>query len=285
MKILWLRNLLSILMLVFASLVFSFVNFAASPKTVSKQSVTTTCVAQSNLSIAQRPSRKKRLRKPDVIYYPTPPETVAEMLGMAGIKKGDVLYDLGSGDGRIPIAAAKQYGIRAVGIEIDPKLITEAEENARQANVSELVHFRNEDMFRVNYSQATIVTLYLSEKLNVLLRPKLLSELRPGSRILSHDFRMGDWKPEQTVRVPWGKLYRTVYLWTVPAPRGTSRINKLSRTGGEFRSRRQSSGGSWQTTNNQIQIEPERRRRSRPDWTNGGASLREGCGGSCVPGP
>jgi len=170
---------------------------------------------------ARHPSRgskrkKRQLRKPDVIYYPTPPETVAEMLRMAKIKKGDVLYDLGSGDGRIPIAAAKEYGIRAVGIEIDPKLVTEAEENARQAGVSELVRFRNEDMFRVNISEATIVTLYLSEKLNVLLRPKLLSELRPGSRILSHDFRMGDWNPEQTVRVPWGKLYRTVYLWTVP---------------------------------------------------------------------
>lgn len=170
-----------------------------------------------NFSSAQHSTRKKRkLRKPDVIYYPTPPETVDEMLRMAKIKKGDVLYDLGSGDGRIPIAAAKQFGIRAVGIEIDPKLVTEAEENARQANVAGLVRFRNEDMFHVDVSEATVVTLYLSEKLNVLLRPKLLRELRPGSRILSHDFRMGDWKPEQTVRVPWGKLYRTVYLWTVP---------------------------------------------------------------------
>jgi hypothetical protein len=162
-------------------------------------------------------SSRRPLRKPDVIYYPTPPETVNEMLRMAKIKKGDVLYDLGSGDGRIPIAAAKQFGIRAVGIEIDPKLVKQAEENARLANVSALVRFRNEDMFRVDVSEATIVTLYLSEKLNVLLRPRLLRELRPGSRIISHDFRMGDWKPEQTVRVPWGKLYRTVYLWTVPA--------------------------------------------------------------------
>jgi hypothetical protein len=175
-------------------------------------------VSSRNSSSAQRTPRKKRqLRKPDVIYYPTPPETVDEMLRMAKIKKGDVLYDLGSGDGRIPIAAAKQYGIRAVGIEIDPKLVTEAEENARKEGVSELVRIRNEDMFHIDVREATIVTLYLSDKLNVLMRPKLLSELRPGSRILSHDFRMGDWKPEQTVRVPWGKLYRTVYLWTVPA--------------------------------------------------------------------
>ena len=177
-------------------------------------------VTKSSSSSVQRSPRKKRpLRKPDVIYYPTPPETVDEMLRMAKIKKGDVLYDLGSGDGRIPIAAATQYGIRAVGIEIDPKLVTEAEEKAQQANVTGLVRFRNEDMFRVDVREATIVTLYLSEKLNVLLRPKLLRELRPGSRILSHDFRMGDWKPEQTVRVPWGKLYRTVYLWTVPPRR------------------------------------------------------------------
>jgi len=144
------------------------------------------------------------------------------MLRMAKVKPGDVLYDLGSGDGRIPIAAARQYGIRAVGIEIDPKLVAEADETAIKAGVSQLIRFRNEDMFRVDYSEATIVTLYLSEKLNVLLRPKLLAELRPGTRILSHDFRMGDWKPEKTVRVPWGKLYRTVYLWTVPHRRKTS---------------------------------------------------------------
>jgi len=223
------RNLISQLVFVFAALTISSVDFAASPTLAGKMPAMETRVAKSNISRVQRPSRKKRLlRKPDVIYYPTPPETVAEMLRMAGVKKGDVLYDLGSGDGRIPIAAAKQYGIRAVGIEIDPKLVTEAEENARQANVSQLVRFRNEDMFRVNYSEATIVTLYLSEKLNVLLRPKLLSELRPGARILSHDFRMGDWKPEQTVRVPWGKLYRTVYLWTVPARRKTPRLKKVS---------------------------------------------------------
>lgn len=161
--------------------------------------------------------KKRRLRKPDVIYYPTPPETVAEMLRLANVKQGDVLYDLGSGDGRIPIAAAKQFGIRAVGIEIDPQLIIEAEANARNAGVAELVRFRNEDMFHIDISEANVVTLYLSDKLNVLLRPKLLRELKPGSRIVSHDFRMGDWKPEQTVRVPWGKLYRTVYLWTVPS--------------------------------------------------------------------
>ena len=178
-------------------------------------------------STPQRPARKKRqLRKPDVMYYPTPPETVTEMLRLAQIRKGDVLYDLGSGDGRIPIAAAKQFGVRAVGIEIDPKLVTEATEKARAEGVAELVRFRNEDMFHIDISEATVVTLYLSEKLNVLLRPKLLRELRPGSRIISHDFRMGEWQPEQTVRVPWGKLYRTVYVWTVPTPKRSTRRSR-----------------------------------------------------------
>ncbi|HUE82918.1 MAG TPA: class I SAM-dependent methyltransferase [Pyrinomonadaceae bacterium] len=155
-------------------------------------------------------------RRPDVIYYATPPETVAEMLRLANIQKGDVLYDLGSGDGRIPIMAAREYGIRAVGIEIDPKLIAIAEEQARLAGVADLVKFRNANMFRANIREASIVTLYLSDRINELLRPKLLRELKPGARIVSHDFRMGDWEPEQTVKVPWEKLYRTIYLWTVP---------------------------------------------------------------------
>ena len=161
--------------------------------------------------------RKPALRKPDVIYYPTPDDTVNAMLTLADIKKGDVLYDLGSGDGRIPIMAAQQHGIRAVGIEIDPKLVAVAEGRARQENVQSLVSFRNADMFRANISEASIVTLYLSNKINLLLRPKLLRELRPGTRILSHDFHMGDWVPEQKVRVPWQKnLFRTIYLWRVP---------------------------------------------------------------------
>jgi len=241
-------------------LILLSIEFVASPRIARSAFTVEIQPAKSRTPSVQRPSRKKRrLRKPDVIYYPTPPDTVAEMLRIAGIKKDDVLYDLGSGDGRIPIAAAKAYGIWAVGIEIDPKLVVEAEENARQANVDGLVRFRNEDMFRVNYSEATIVTLYLSEKLNVLLRPKLLRELRPGSRIVSHDFRMGDWKPEQTVRVPWGKLYRTVYLWTVPARRQTPSLKKVSLTRPvEFKSRRQSYVGSWQTTSNQQQKEPRR---------------------------
>ena len=211
---------ISKLILFCCALILASVECVATQGTVRDAHPVDARIARTRALSLKHPSRKKqRLRKPDVIYYPTPPETVDEILRIAKIKEGDVLYDLGSGDGRIPIAAARQYGIRAVGVEIDPKLITEAEKNARQANVSGLVSFRNEDMFRIDVSEATIVTLYLSEKLNVLLRPKLLGQLRPGSRIVSHDFRMGDWKPEQTVRVPWGNLYRTVYLWTVPTPR------------------------------------------------------------------
>jgi hypothetical protein len=123
--------------------------------------------------------------------------------------------------------AAQKYGIRTVGIEIDPKMVTVAEERARQANVEDLVSFRNADMFRSNISEATVVTLYLSDKVNLLLRPKLLSELRPGTRILSHDFHMGDWKPERKIRVPWlNGLFRTIYFWRVPARRSRVRTRE-----------------------------------------------------------
>jgi hypothetical protein len=168
----------------------------------------------------RRPARQRKLRRPDVIFVPTPPETVDEMLRQANLKAGDVLYDIGSGDGRIPIAAARQYGVRAVGIDIDARLVEEARENAHREGVSDLVTFRHEDMFVADLRGATVVTLYLSDTLNVMLRPKLLRELRPGTRIISHDFTMGDWKPEKTVRVPWKNLYRTVYVWTVPRRNG-----------------------------------------------------------------
>jgi hypothetical protein len=177
--------------------------------------------ASSPAQTLKRQAPKKRVaarkaRRPDVIFVPTPPETVDEMLRLAGLKKGDVLFDLGSGDGRIPIAAAKGYGVRAVGVDIDAKLVEKARENARREGVSDLVTFRRENMFVADLRGVTVVTLYLSDRLNLLLRPKLLRELRPGSRVVSHDFVMGDWKPEKTVRVPWRNLYRTVYLWTVP---------------------------------------------------------------------
>lgn len=162
-------------------------------------------------------SQTSKKKKPDVLYYPSTPETVEAMLKAANIQKGDVLYDLGSGDGRIPIKAAKDYNIRAVGIEIDEKLVAQSKEAAKTAGVADKVSFRVENFFRADIKEATIVTLFLSESLNLSLKPKLLRELRPGARIVSHDFPMGDWKPEQTIKVTWIPGYfRTVYVWTVP---------------------------------------------------------------------
>jgi len=163
----------------------------------------------SGAAFAQAPARTQA---PDVIYVPTPYEVVDEMLKLGGVKKGDVLYDLGSGDGRIPVTAAKKFGIRAVGIDIDPQRIEEAKENARKNGVTSLVQFRQEDLFRANFREATVVTLYLLPDLNVKLRPKLLAELKPGSRVISHQFDMGTWKPEKRVELNG----RTIYLWTVP---------------------------------------------------------------------
>lgn len=148
----------------------------------------------------------------DIHYVPTPEPVVAAMLDMAEIGEGDVLYDLGSGDGRIPIAAAKEFGVRAVGIEIDPRLIREAEANAEAAGVSHLVEFREADLFATDFSDADVVTLYLGDTLNLRLRPQLLDQLEPGARVVSHDFGMGDWPPEERRVV----ANRPVYKWTVP---------------------------------------------------------------------
>jgi len=164
---------------------------------------------------AVKPKRRKRTFI-EVASIPTPMETVTEMLRLANLKKGDILYDLGSGDGRIPLEAAKTYGVRAIGIEIKPKLVDEANERARQEGVGNLAKFLHADMFRMSYRDAAVVTLYLSDELNLRLLPKLLRELRPGARIVSHDFRMGNWQPEISVKVPWKNLYRNVHVWTVP---------------------------------------------------------------------
>ncbi len=150
--------------------------------------------------------------QPDVIYVPTPYEVVDEMLKLAKVKKGDVLYDLGSGDGRIPVTAAKRFGIRAVGIDIDPQRIKEANENARKNGVTKLVTFKQENLFTTDFKDATVVTLYLLPDLNRKLMPRLLEELKPGTRIVSHQFDMGDWTPEKKVAIDG----RVIYLWTVP---------------------------------------------------------------------
>ena len=160
-----------------------------------------------------QPQPRKPAQQPDVIFVPTPHEVVEDMLRLANVRKGDVLYDLGSGDGRIAITAAKKYGIKAVGIDIDPERIREAKENARKAGVTNLVEFRQEDLFKADFREATVVTLYLLPDLNVKLRPKLWNELKPGTRIVSHQFEMGTWKPEKKLE----SNGRTIYFWTVPS--------------------------------------------------------------------
>jgi SAM-dependent methyltransferase len=151
-------------------------------------------------------------RQPDVPFVPTPKEVVAAMLKLGGVKSGDVIYDLGSGDGRIVIAAAEQFHTRGVGIDINPERIQEATENARKAGVNNLVQFRQADLFSTDISEATVVTLYLLPSVNLKLRPKLLHDLKPGTRIVSHSFDMGDWKPERQENIEG----RMIYLWTVP---------------------------------------------------------------------
>ena len=154
------------------------------------------------------------LRAPDVIFVPTPPDVVATMLKMAKVGPNDVVFDLGSGDGRIPITAVKDFGAaRAVGIDVDPKRIEEANANLKQSGITgNRVRFLNQDLFTTDISEATVVTLYLLPSLNLKLIPKFEKELKPGTRIVSHSFDMGDWQPEQTAEVQG----RSVYFWTWP---------------------------------------------------------------------
>lgn len=163
---------------------------------------------------AQKSEQAKQLRSPDVVYVPTPYEAVDAMLKVAKVGKDDVVYDLGSGDGRIPIMAVQKYNAaRAVGIDINPERIREAEANLKAAGVGDRVRFLNEDLFEANISEATVVTLYLLPSLNLKLLPKLMAELKPGTRIASHAFNMGSWKPEQTLKANGS----TVYFWRIPA--------------------------------------------------------------------
>jgi precorrin-6B methylase 2 len=160
-------------------------------------------------SSAQAPAP---LRSPDVIFVPTPQEVVDAMLKLAKVSANDVVYDLGSGDGRIPITAARTYGARGVGIDIDPQRIKEATENLKTSGMGDKVRFLNQDLFTTNISEATVVTLYLLPSLNLKVMPKPNAELKPGTRVVSHAFDMGDIKPQQTQNVNG----RTIYLWTVP---------------------------------------------------------------------
>jgi len=154
--------------------------------------------------------------KLDVVWVPSAPEVITAMMEAAKVGPGDVVYDLGCGEGEIVIAAAKRYGARGVGVDLDPERIRNARANAASAGVTERVTFVEQDLFKTDVSPATVVTLYLLPDLNERLRPKLLSELRPGSRIVSHDFGMGDWVPERTIEVPLARIHR-VFLWRVPS--------------------------------------------------------------------
>ena len=161
-------------------------------------------------------------RAPDVPFVPTTPEAVQAMLRLADVHAKDVVYDLGCGDGRIVIAAAKYFGARGVGIDINPRRITESKENARKAGVERRVRFEEADLFEVDIRDATVVTLFLLSDVNEKLRPKLRRDLKPGTRIVSNTFKMGDWEPQKIVNVGAADpensyLSQTLYLWTIPA--------------------------------------------------------------------
>ena len=156
-------------------------------------------------------SQKAPKRPPDVYWEPTTDPVVTAMLKLADVKKGDLVYDLGCGDGRIVIAAAKEFGAHGVGVDIDPQRISESNENAKKAGVTSMVQFREDDLFETKISDATVVTLFLWPSLNLKLRPKLLKELKPGTRVVSHSHDMGDWKAEKEVVVDGARLY----LWTI----------------------------------------------------------------------
>jgi SAM-dependent methyltransferase len=148
---------------------------------------------------------------PEVPYVPTPQIVVNEMLRMADVTANDLVIDLGSGDGRIPITAAKKFGARAIGVELDEHLYFQSEESARQAGVEDRVKFLNQDLFKTDVSRATVITMYLLPSVNRRLRPRLL-DLRPGTRIVSHDFDLDDWKPDRV-----STIRKNVFLWIVPA--------------------------------------------------------------------
>ena len=167
----------------------------------------------------------KPAREPDVPYVPTTEQAVEEMLKLADVKKSDVLYDLGCGDGRIVIAAAKKYGARGVGIDINPVRIQEAKENAKRAGVEHLVRFEENDLFKADIREATVVSLFLLPNINLKLRPKLMQDLKPGTRVVSNTFDMGDWKADKESSLAdsdesYSSLSHKFFLWVIPAKGG-----------------------------------------------------------------
>jgi SAM-dependent methyltransferase len=175
------------------------------------------------LGLVAAPARGQEETDTDVPYVPTPMAVVRQMLELAEVGPSDTVYDLGSGDGRIVITAAKEFGARGVGVEIDPELVEEARANAREEGVSDRVRFIEGDLFETDFSPATAVTMYLLHSVNLRLRHRLLDELRPGTPLVSHDFGMGDWHADSTVRMD--SVSANVLRWTIPAEvAGTWRI-------------------------------------------------------------
>jgi SAM-dependent methyltransferase len=168
----------------------------------------------SQRAVSQVISNGQEKIKLDVPYEPSSEEVVRAMLEIAQVGKNDLVYDLGCGDGRIVIAAAQKTGARGVGVDLDPERIKESLENARKANVTNRVQFFQQDLFQTDIGKATVVMLYLWPEVNLKLRPKLLRELKPGTRVVSHSHNMGSWEPDQTTRTPDG---HTVYFWVIPA--------------------------------------------------------------------
>jgi len=169
-------------------------------------------IAQLSFPAVSFGQERETEQKLDVPYVASKPEVVQAMLTIANVNKDDIIYDLGCGDGRIVITAAKEYGATGVGVDIDPKRIEEANANAVKEGLTDKVKFIEQDLFDVDFSDASVVTLYLLPYLNLKLRPKLLAQLKPGTRIVSNEFDMGDWKPEKQIKV--GES--TIYFWTVP---------------------------------------------------------------------
>jgi tRNA A58 N-methylase Trm61 len=180
--------------------------------------ITTTCPLHLYAQKADAPADNKTdtPRRPDVVFVPTPQEAVDKMLETAEIKKGDILYDLGCGDGRIVVTAAKKYGVKAIGVDIDPKRVEESRENVRTNGVSELVTIKQGDIFQEDISSANVVTLYLLPSLNVKLIPQL-EKLKPGSRIVSYQFDMAGVKPKDVIKNSY-----TIYKWVTPLEREDS---------------------------------------------------------------
>jgi len=172
--------------------------------------------ALSNAWAQAAASTAKPSREPDVPYQPSSPEVVQAMLKLANVNARDVVYDLGCGDGRIVIAAVRDYGARGVCVDIDPQRIAEARENARNAGVERRIRFETQDLFMTDIHDASVVMLFLWPGVNLSLKPKLMRELAPGARVVSHWHDMGEWKPQQTIRIVSAGRERPIYLWIIP---------------------------------------------------------------------